>query len=145
MALTEAIAHLNKGLDLIAALPASVVRDERELGLRTGLGTAWMALKGWSLEEVWDSLHPHRGRATSGGGAAGSGRETHIRDRRHSSAPPSAEPGPPVSTLSPPRAANLMLKRYGENAESESGTRVVAPHMHAVAELANTPLSGPVS
>ncbi len=65
LALAEAIAHLNKGLELIAALPASAVRDERELDLRTRLGTAWMALKGWAVQEVWDSLHPALGTANS--------------------------------------------------------------------------------
>jgi predicted ATPase len=58
LALTEAIAHLNKGLDLVAALPPSAERDGSELELRTLLGTAWMALKGWPAQEVWDSLHP---------------------------------------------------------------------------------------
>jgi class 3 adenylate cyclase len=58
MALTEAIAHLNKGLELVAAVPASAERDGRELDLRTLLGTAWMALKGFASQEVWDSLHP---------------------------------------------------------------------------------------
>jgi hypothetical protein len=57
MALAEAIAHLNKGLELVPALPASAERDGRELDLRTLLGTAWMALKGWAVQEVWDSLH----------------------------------------------------------------------------------------
>jgi predicted ATPase len=52
MALIEAIAHLNKGMDLIAALSPSVERDGRELDLRTLLGTAWMALKGWAAQEV---------------------------------------------------------------------------------------------
>ncbi len=58
LALVEAIAHLNKGLELVAALPASAERDGQELDLRTLLGTAWMALKGWAVQEVWDSLHP---------------------------------------------------------------------------------------
>jgi predicted ATPase len=58
MALAEAIAHLNKGLELVPALPPSAERDSRELDLRTLLGTAWMALKGWAAQEVWDSLHP---------------------------------------------------------------------------------------
>jgi class 3 adenylate cyclase len=42
MALIEAIAHLNKGMDLIAALSPSVERDGRELDLRT----CW-APRGW--------------------------------------------------------------------------------------------------
>jgi class 3 adenylate cyclase/tetratricopeptide (TPR) repeat protein len=58
MALAEAIAHLNKGLELVAALPASAERDGTELDLRTLLGTASTALKGWAAQEVWDSLHP---------------------------------------------------------------------------------------
>ncbi len=58
MALAEAIAHLNKGLELVAALPASPERNGRELDLRTLSGTAWNALKGWHAQEVWDSLHP---------------------------------------------------------------------------------------
>jgi predicted ATPase len=65
MALTEAIAHLNKGLELVAALPASAERDGNELDLRTLLGTAWMACKGWPAQEVWDSLHPALGLAQS--------------------------------------------------------------------------------
>jgi class 3 adenylate cyclase/tetratricopeptide (TPR) repeat protein len=58
LALAEAIAHLNNGLELIAALPASAERDGRELDLRTLLGTAYTALKGWAAKEVWDSLQP---------------------------------------------------------------------------------------
>jgi class 3 adenylate cyclase/predicted ATPase len=58
MAPAEAIAQLNKGLELVATLPASAARDGSELDLRTPLGTAWMALKGWPAPEVWDSLHP---------------------------------------------------------------------------------------
>ena len=58
LALAEAIAHLNKGLDLVAALPSSAERDAKELDLRTLLGTAWLALGGWPAQEVWDSLHP---------------------------------------------------------------------------------------
>jgi hypothetical protein len=58
MALVEAIAHLNKGLELVAAVPASAERDGSELDLRTLLGTAWLPLKGWQAQEVWDSLYP---------------------------------------------------------------------------------------
>jgi tetratricopeptide (TPR) repeat protein len=57
-ALTEAIAHLNRGLDLVPTLPWSSERDAGELELRTRLGTAWMALKGWADPDVWASLHP---------------------------------------------------------------------------------------
>ena len=58
MALTEAISHLNQGLELVSTLPRSSERDASELGLRTLLGTAWLALKGWAAPEVWTSLHP---------------------------------------------------------------------------------------
>ena len=65
MALTEAIAHLNKGLELVAALPASAERDGQEVDLRCLLGTAWFALRGGQVQEVWDSLHPALKLATS--------------------------------------------------------------------------------
>jgi class 3 adenylate cyclase len=58
VALAEAIAQLNKGLELVAALPPSAERDGSELDLRTLLGTGWIALRGWPAQEVWDSLHP---------------------------------------------------------------------------------------
>jgi class 3 adenylate cyclase/tetratricopeptide (TPR) repeat protein len=58
IALTDAIAHLNRGLELVATVPRSSQRDASELGLRNLLGTAWMALKGWAAQEVWTSLHP---------------------------------------------------------------------------------------
>jgi len=58
MALAEAISHLNHGLELVASLPHSRERDASELALRTPLGTAWMALKGWPAPEVWNSFHP---------------------------------------------------------------------------------------
>jgi hypothetical protein len=38
LALAEAIAHLNKGLELVAALPPSAERDGKELDLRTFSG-----------------------------------------------------------------------------------------------------------
>ncbi|MBV9355482.1 MAG: hypothetical protein JO023_08120, partial [Chloroflexi bacterium] len=62
-ALAEAIAHLSRGLELAAALPPSAERDGLELDVRTALGTAWMALRGWAAPEVWDSLHPALGLA----------------------------------------------------------------------------------
>jgi predicted ATPase len=58
MAMAEAIAHLNRGLELVATLPRSSERDAGELGLRTRLGPAWTAVKGWAAPEVWTSLHP---------------------------------------------------------------------------------------
>ena len=58
MALADAISHLDRGMQLIANLPHSPTRDTSELELRTPLGTAWLALKGWAAPEVWSSLHP---------------------------------------------------------------------------------------
>jgi tetratricopeptide (TPR) repeat protein len=58
MAFAETIAHLNHGLGLVAILPWSGKRDASELELRTLLGSAWVALKGWPAPEVWTSLHP---------------------------------------------------------------------------------------
>src|SRR5262249_55234984 len=58
LALAEAIAHLNKGLEMVISLPHSPERDGSELDLRVLLGTAWMELKGWQVQEVWDSLFP---------------------------------------------------------------------------------------
>ena len=58
MALTEAISHLNKGLELVNTLPVSAERDASELALRLRLGTAWIALEGWAAAEVWSSFHP---------------------------------------------------------------------------------------
>ena len=58
MALTEAIAHLNKGLELVISLPHSPERDGKEVDLRVLLGPTWMALRGPQVQEVSDSLHP---------------------------------------------------------------------------------------
>jgi class 3 adenylate cyclase len=56
--LTDAISHLNHGLEQVAILPPSRDRDASELALRSSLGIAWMALKGWAASEIWDSAHP---------------------------------------------------------------------------------------
>src|SRR5690349_6012438 len=53
MVLTEAIAHLNQGLELVTTLPWSSQRDTSELWLRSLSGTARVALKGWAAPEVW--------------------------------------------------------------------------------------------
>jgi class 3 adenylate cyclase/tetratricopeptide (TPR) repeat protein len=65
MALTEAIAHLERGLELIPALPGTAQRDAVELDLHCLLGIAWTALKTWAAPEVWNSLHPALGLAKS--------------------------------------------------------------------------------
>src|SRR5690349_3311715 len=43
---------------LRSALPDYGFQSGRGLGLRSLLGTIWIALKGWATEEVWTSLHP---------------------------------------------------------------------------------------
>jgi hypothetical protein len=58
LALNEAISHLNKGMELISTRPQSAQRDADELGLRTLLGTAWLARKGWAAPEVGANFHP---------------------------------------------------------------------------------------
>jgi class 3 adenylate cyclase/tetratricopeptide (TPR) repeat protein len=67
VALTEAVSHINQGLDLVSALPWSPQRDASELGLRTRLGTAWLGLRGWATPQVWTSLHPALGLAKACG------------------------------------------------------------------------------
>ena len=69
-ALTEAIAHLNRGLELVSVRPGSPQRDASELGLRSLLGTAWKAFKGSSAPEIWPAFIPpspwrRRSRATT--------------------------------------------------------------------------------
>ena len=52
MALTEAIAHLTRGLEVTSTLPPSPERDASELELRTLLGPALIATKGFAAAEV---------------------------------------------------------------------------------------------
>ena len=58
MALSEAIAHLGKGLALVPILPLSADRDGKELDLRILLGTAYLGYKGWAAAEVTTILQP---------------------------------------------------------------------------------------
>ena len=58
LALTEAISHSTADWNWSPLCPWSSHRDAWELDLRTLLGTAWFALKGWTAPEVWTSLHP---------------------------------------------------------------------------------------
>ncbi|MBV8870522.1 MAG: hypothetical protein JOY65_14070, partial [Acetobacteraceae bacterium] len=69
MALAEAVAHLNRGLELVAALAPSAERDGLELDLRLALRTAWRALRGWAAPELWESLYPALGLACALGRA----------------------------------------------------------------------------
>ncbi len=48
----EAIAHLTKGLELIASLPESLERNSREIDFRLALGTPLMATRGWTSAEA---------------------------------------------------------------------------------------------
>jgi predicted ATPase/class 3 adenylate cyclase len=52
MALTEAIAHLTRGLEVTSTLPPSPERDACELELRTLLGPALIATRGFAAAEV---------------------------------------------------------------------------------------------
>ena len=56
-AFTEAISHLNHGLELVFTLPQSSERDAIELGLRSHLGTAWYFFSPAS-QERWAILYP---------------------------------------------------------------------------------------
>jgi class 3 adenylate cyclase/predicted ATPase len=49
--LTEAVAQLRQGLDLLAGLPDSAQRQEQELNLQTTLGNVLIATKGYSAPE----------------------------------------------------------------------------------------------
>ena len=52
MAAGDAIAHLDRGMDLVPQLPASPIRDAHELELCTTLSTAWVAFEGWAHPKV---------------------------------------------------------------------------------------------
>jgi tetratricopeptide (TPR) repeat protein len=58
MALPEAIAHLNLGLAMIQKIDEPPRRDSLELQIRSALGTAWWARKGWMADEIVDTLEP---------------------------------------------------------------------------------------
>jgi predicted ATPase len=48
----EAVAHLTKGLELLATLPDTPQRAQQELAMQTTLGPALMAIKGFAAPEV---------------------------------------------------------------------------------------------
>jgi tetratricopeptide (TPR) repeat protein len=52
VALEETVAHLQKGLALLAQLPPSTERDEIELSIREPLTAAWTGLHGWAWPEL---------------------------------------------------------------------------------------------
>ena len=55
-AMTEAVAQLRKGLDVLAGLPDGPWRRQQELDLQTALGSALTATAGWSATEVDETL-----------------------------------------------------------------------------------------
>jgi predicted ATPase len=48
----EAIAHLTKGLEVLASLPDTPERAQRELALQVRLGSAFIVSKGWAAPNV---------------------------------------------------------------------------------------------
>jgi predicted ATPase len=55
-AMTEAVAQLQKGLDLLAALPESPWRAEQELDLQMALGPALIATRGYAAPAVGETV-----------------------------------------------------------------------------------------
>jgi predicted ATPase/class 3 adenylate cyclase len=55
-ATTEAVAHLQKGLDELVELPDDSRRQEQELGLRVALASALAATKGYSATDVGETI-----------------------------------------------------------------------------------------
>jgi predicted ATPase len=48
-AMTEAVAQLQKGLDLLKSMPDNSARQQQEFDLRIALGRARIATKGWAF------------------------------------------------------------------------------------------------
>ncbi len=55
-AMLEAVTQLRKGLDMLAALPDGLRRQQQELDLQSALGSALSATSGWSASEVAETL-----------------------------------------------------------------------------------------
>src|ERR1700747_3445103 len=55
-AMTEALAQLGKGLDLLSSLPTHQTRQEQELDLQLPFGRALMAAKGYGAPELGEAL-----------------------------------------------------------------------------------------
>jgi DNA-binding NtrC family response regulator/predicted ATPase len=64
-ALSEAINHLDLGLEILRKLPRTSERDQRELTLRIAIGLAFGATKGWAAPETDQAFE--RARAISQG------------------------------------------------------------------------------
>ena len=67
MALTEAISHLNRGLELVAELPEGADRDDRELHLLLVLGPALMTTRSSAAPEIGSVYARARQLAQEGG------------------------------------------------------------------------------
>jgi class 3 adenylate cyclase len=55
-AVTEGVAQLRKGIDLLSGVPDGTVRREQELNLQITLGHALIATKGWSAPEPGEAF-----------------------------------------------------------------------------------------
>lgn len=68
-ALEEAVGHLQRGLELLSALPEGSERDLEEMELQRTLGAALQALKGYAAPEVSHAYARARELCTKGGAA----------------------------------------------------------------------------
>ena len=59
-AYAEAVRHFTQGLEVLARLPETPERRQRELDLQSRLGPALMVTKGWGLPEVQRTYHRAR-------------------------------------------------------------------------------------
>ena len=53
--MAEAVAQLQKGLELLASLPKKSARQQQELDLQVALGPALMVTKGWAAPDVGET------------------------------------------------------------------------------------------
>ena len=54
--MTEAVAQLRKGLDVLAGLPDGLWRQQQELDLQIALAPALTGTEGWSTADVGETL-----------------------------------------------------------------------------------------
>jgi predicted ATPase len=59
-ATTEAIAHLEAGLQILGSLPESEWRDRQELGIQLAVGSAMVAAHGFAAPQTGDAYHRAR-------------------------------------------------------------------------------------
>jgi class 3 adenylate cyclase/tetratricopeptide (TPR) repeat protein len=60
LAYVEAIAHLERGLGLLASLPKSAERDDQEIDLRLALGVPYITVRGMASDPVRDTYRMAR-------------------------------------------------------------------------------------